>query len=147
LSKAYARECLAFNATNAPPSASTVPLVIAQAQRQSLFWGYSPDVRLAQVAKRMSKPILSLETSAQHISALAPASQLEFDSALESVLIALESGKIQTELVQLNKAWQQNDWQAIVKLEQEMTANQPAFSARLLDQRNVLMAQKIDRLH
>ena len=95
----------------------------------------------------MGKPILSLETLAQHISALAPASQLEFDSALESVLIALESGKIQTELVQLNKAWQQNDWQVIVKLEQEMTANQPDFSSRLLDQRNVLLAQKIDALH
>jgi uncharacterized protein YbaP (TraB family) len=28
-----------------------------------------------------------------------------------------------------------------------MTANQPAFSARLLDQRNILMAEKIDALH
>jgi hypothetical protein len=147
LSKAYAKECLVFNATNVSSLPSTVPLVNSQAQRQSLFWGYSPDARLAQIAKRMSKTIVPLETLAQHITALAPESQLEFDSAFESVLTAFESGKIQTELVQLNKAWQQNDWQVIVQLEQEMTANQPAFSARLLDQRNVLMAQKIDRLH
>ena len=28
-----------------------------------------------------------------------------------------------------------------------MTANQPAFAARLLDQRNMLMAEKINALH
>lgn len=147
LSKAYAKDCLVFNAASISPLSSTVPLLNAQAQREALFWGYSPDARLAQIAKRTSKPIVPLEILAQHVTALVPASQAEFDNAFDSTLNAVESGEIQTELVQLNKAWQQNDWQAIVKLEQEMTTHQPAFAIRLLDQRNVLMADKIDVMH
>ena len=147
LSKAYARDCLAFNAASISPLSLTGPLLNAQAQRKALFWGYSPDARLAQIAKRTSKPIVSLETLAQHLTVLMPASQAEFDNAFDSTLNAVESGRLQTELVQLNKAWRQNDWQAIVKLEQDLTIHQSAFAIRLLDQRNLLMAEKIDVIH
>ena len=147
LSKAYAKDCLPLNANNGSASLSTFPLWSTQAQRQELFWGYSPDVRLAQIAQRMNKPILALETSGEQIKALTPSSQAEFDQAFDATLNAFESGKMQTELAQLHKSWQQNDWPAIVKLEQEMSASQPAFTARLVDQRNLLMVQKIDALH
>ena len=147
LSKAYARDCLAFNAASISPLSLTGPLLNAQAQRKALFWGYSPDARLVQIAKRTSKPIVSLETLAQHLTVLMPASQAEFDNAFDSTLNAVESGRLQTELVQLNKAWRQNDWQAIVKLEQDLTIHQSAFAIRLLDQRNLLMADKIDVIH
>ena len=106
LSKAYAKDCLLLNANNGSASLSTAPLLSTQAQRQALFWGYSPDARLAQIAQRMNKPILALETSAQHVKALAPSSQAEFDQAFEVTLTAFESGKMQAELAQLNKAWQ-----------------------------------------
>ena len=147
LRKAYAKDCVVFNAANISSIGAISPLFITQAQRQALFSGFSPDSRLAQIARRTGKPIVSLETLEQQIAALTPSSQAEFDQIFESALINFESGKMEAELLQLNMAWRQSDWPTIIKLEQDMTANQPAFAARLLDQRNMLMAEKINALH
>lgn len=148
VSKAYARECLALDVTAVSAVSVTLPLLRTQAQRQGLFWGYSPDARLAQIARRTGKPIVQLETFEQQMAVLAPPkSQAEFDEAFQVTLNAIESGSMQSELSHLNQAWRQSDWQTFVKLEQEMTSIQPEFTQRLLDERNIQMAQKIDVLH
>jgi uncharacterized protein len=147
LRKAYAKDCLAGNAVGMLAAGATSPLLITQAQRLGLFSGFSPDSRLAQIAQRSGKPIVSLETVEQQIAALAPSSQAEFDQSFEATLTHFESGKMQAELLQLYNSWRQNDWPAIVKLEQDMTANQPAFAERLLNERNLRMVEKIHALH
>jgi uncharacterized protein len=147
LRKAYAKDCLPANAHQVGHAFSTLQLSVTQAQRQGLLSGYSPDSRLAQIAKRTNKPIIELETFEQHIKALTPASQSEFDELLESNLTLFESGKMQLSVTQVNKAWRENNWPVIVKLEAEARAETPKFAARLLDDRNDLMAQKIDALH
>ena len=147
VSKAYARECLALNSASVSAAAVTMPLLLAQAQRKGLLAGYSPDSRLAQIAQRTGKPIVQLETLEQQLALLAPKSQAEFDAAFQLTLTEFESGKMQSDLVELNLAWRESAWQTFVKLEQDMTSSQPEFAQRLLDQRNVHMAQKIDALH
>lgn len=147
VSKAYARECLALNATSVSAAAVTLPLLLTQAQRKGLLAGYSPDSRLAQIAQRTGKPIVQLETLEQQLALLAPKSQADFDAAFQLTLTEFESGKMQSDLAELNQAWRESAWQTFVKLEQDMTSSQPEFAQRLLDQRNVQMAQKIDALH
>lgn len=147
LRRAYAQDCLATDPATVHPVGAATPLLGTQAQRQGLFFGYSPDARLIQIAQRMGKPVVPLETLAQQITALAPTSQAEFDHILETTLTGVESGSLQAELVGLNRAWQQNDWPAMVRLERDTAAQQPGFAQRLNGERNVLMAHKIDALH
>lgn len=147
LRKAYTRDCIALSPENIQPAGVKGPILIAQAQRQALLAGYSPDSRLAQIAKRSGKPIVQLETLAQQMSALAPRSQSEFDVGLDLFLNDVESGKAQSDLLQLNLAWRQSEWSTFEQLEQTMSSSQPEFAHRLLDERNVQMAQKIDALH
>lgn len=147
LRMAYAKDCLTFNVQGTTELGLIAPLIASQAQRVALYAGYSPDMRLPQTAQRRGMPIVALETIGQQIAAIAPKSQAEFEQSIDAQLLEIESGKLQTDLLQLNMAWRHNDWSAIIKMEQELTAKQPAASARLLEQRNVLMAEKIDALH
>lgn len=147
LRKAYTRDCIAINPENVPPAGVQGPLLLAQAQRQALLAGYSPDSRLAQIAQRSGKPIVQLETLAQQMAVLAPKSQSEFDVGLELFLNDVDSGKAQADLLQLSLAWRQSDWPTFEQLEQALSRSQPEFAHRLLDERNVQMAQKIDALH
>ncbi|MEY2683859.1 MAG: hypothetical protein RJA09_1003 [Pseudomonadota bacterium] len=147
LRQAYTQDCLKTDPAATHPVGAATPLLVTQAQRQGLFFGYSPDARLVQVAQRVGKPVIQLETLAQQVTALAPTDQTGFDIALDTTLSGVESGALQQELVQLNRAWQQGDWTAIVQLERETAAKQPDFAKRLNDERNVLMADKIDALH
>lgn len=147
LRQAYTQDCLKTDPAATHPVAVATPLLTTQAQRQGLFFGYSPDARLVQIAQRLGKPVVQLETLAQQFNALAPTNQTEFDSMLEATLKGVESGALQNELTQLNRAWQHSDWAAMVQLERETAAQQPHFARRLNDERNVLMADKIDALH
>lgn len=143
ISKAYARECLTLNTAKV----GTLPLFQTQAQRQGLFGGYSPDIRLAQIAKRTGKTIAQLETPEQQMALMTPKSQSEFDTALQADLNEFESGKMQSNIAQLHKAWKEGAWQTFVNLEQDITSSKPEFAQLFLDQRNIQMAQKIDLLH
>lgn len=147
LKKAYVNDCLTTDVHAVTAASGLIPLLNTQGQRQGLSSAFSPDSRLAQIAKRTGKTIVPLETIEQQIMALAPTSQTEFEQSVDVLLNDIESGKMQTDLVQLNKAWQQNDLQTMVKLEQDITRDQPDFARRILDERNKLMAQKIDALH
>jgi uncharacterized protein YbaP (TraB family) len=146
LAKALAQECIKVERAHLP-LVGTLPLLASQGQRLGLRWGYSPDARLSQIAKRTSKPIVALETLEQQRNALAPKSQAEFETSVESSLASFESGAMQTELGQISRAWQTSDWQAMSQVEQEMIALQPAFATRILSERNLLMADKLDALH
>jgi uncharacterized protein YbaP (TraB family) len=147
LRAAYKRDCIAVDPSTVPPALATSSLLVSQAQRVGLFIGFSPDIRLVQIAKRNGKPVVALENMAQHIAALTPTTPTEATSSFESTMASFDSGATQLQLKQLHQAWQQNDWSAMVKLEQEMSASQPEFTNRILDERNVLMAQKIDAMH
>lgn len=143
LQSAYQKECIKEYPTH--PALNL--LVISQANRQGLFVGYGPDARLMQIAKRMNKPIVQLESLEQQIKALMPRSQVEFSEQLNSSLKSFESGALYSYLEETAKAWQRNDFQTFAQHSERMEENDPAFFRRLNDERNILMAGKIDGLH
>lgn len=143
LLRAYEKDCI-----KADPSLSLLmPLLPSQAARQGLFWGYGPDARLMQIAKRSNKPIVTLENLAQQVSALTPASQADFDAQMDGALADIETGNAATNLSVLARAWQNNDLETFEKHTESMTSNDPASVHRLNDERNQKMARKIDALH
>lgn len=143
LRKAYKNDCLLGD----PLQTLLQPLLLSQAQRKNLFWGYSADARLMQIAKRTNKPIVALETIAEQIQALSPKSQLEFNDSIDTTLNQVESGELQHQLSKLVAAWQQSNLDVFAQLEKTLRETQPEFLSRINDQRNALMAQKIDELH
>ncbi len=143
LTAAYQKECLKVE----PFRANTNLLVISQAQRLGFFWGYGPDARLMQIAKRTNKPIVQLETVQQHLQALAPQTQADFDAQVNAGLNAFESGALASSIGDTAKAWQGNDLQFFLKATEASNLAQPEFMKRLNDERNVLMADKIDAMH
>jgi uncharacterized protein len=143
LQKAYLKDCIKAD----PAQLFTLPLLASQASRQGLFWGYGPDARLMQIAKRSGKPIVQLETIDQQINAMAPQKQSEFDEQINATLTSFENGESLKHLATLAKAWQTNDLQTFATDTEKSAAANPSFLNRLNDERNVLMAEKIDLLH
>jgi uncharacterized protein len=143
LQKAYAKDCLQAN----PEQQLLAPILLSQASRHGLFWGYGPDARLMQIAQRTGKPIVQLESIDIQTNALAPKSQAEFDEQMNAGLQSFESGALSVHLATLAKAWQSNDLQTFTQDTEKMNAADPAFMRRLNDERNVSMANKIDILH
>jgi uncharacterized protein len=143
LKAAYQKECIKLESFQV----STNLLVQTQAQRQGLFWGYGPDARLMQIAKRSNKPMVQLESIEQQRQALAPRSQAELEAQVISSLDEYESGALANYIEKLATAWQNNDLQTFVKDTEANDRTQPAFMTRINDERNVLMAEKIDALH
>lgn len=147
LKNAYSTECLAFNPDKVPPSRVFIPLKNSQAQRDGLFFVYSPDFILTGIAKKIGKPIIELENLQQRLSVSKLTSQSEFDMMFDTTMRQIETGGIRAGIMGLSMAWRKNDWQIMAKFEQDFTDSQPEFNNRLRDQRNELMAQKIDALH
>jgi uncharacterized protein len=143
LQKAYTKDCLQAN----PEQQLLAPILLSQASRNGLFWGYGPDTRLMQIAQRTGKPIVQLESIEIQVNALAPKSQVEFDERMNAGLKSFESGALSAHLATLAKAWQSNDLQTFAQDAEKMSAADPAFMRRLNDERNVSMANKIDILH
>jgi uncharacterized protein len=143
LKKAYLKDCIKGD----PTQLYALPLLASQASRNGLFWGYGPDARLMQIAKRTGKPIVQLETLTQQINALAPQKQQEFDEQINASLVAFENGEWSKHLATLAKAWQTNDLDTFVTYTEKSTAANPNFLSRLNDERNLSMAEKIDLLH
>jgi uncharacterized protein len=143
LKKAYIKDCVKGD----PAQLLVQPLMLSQASRNGLFWGYSPDARLMQIAQRSSKPIVQLETIDQQNAALTPQKQSEFDEQINASLSSFENGALSNHLATLAKAWQGNDLQTFELDTEKAAAANPSFLNRINDERNQLMAEKIDLLH
>lgn len=143
LQAAYQKECI----KEYPAQPALNLLMISQANRQGLFEGYGPDARLMQIAKRMNKPIVQLESLEHQIRALTPRSQIEFNEQVNSSLKSFENGSLFSYLGGLANAWQRNDLPAFMQYSEKMDEQSPVFARRLITERNILMAGKIDALH
>jgi uncharacterized protein len=143
LKKAYIKDCIKGD----PAQLLAQPLMLSQASRNGLFWSYSPDARLMQIAQRSGKPIVQLETIDQQNAALAPQKQSEFDEQINASLSNFENGALSNHLATLARAWQSNDLQTFLLDTEKAAAANPSFLNRINDERNQLMAEKIDLLH
>lgn len=145
LATAYKKDCLVVS-PELLHAGGFQPLLLSQAQRLGMHFGFGPDARLLQIAKRSGKPIVQLETLEQQITALRISGQAEFELFMERQLERLESGMLLEELKQSSHAWQTHNWSLFEELEINIRKGDPESAQRLLDMRDIAMAEKIDSL-
>ena len=106
---------------------------------------------LAEDARAEGKPIHSLETVAEQLGALQPATEDELAATVEQGLNDLDSGLARRVIVRLSNAWSASDADDLLHYQDWCeclnTDVERAQLKRLLDDRNPRLAERIDALH
>ena len=133
------------------PALRAITLLVLGVRQDGFYTDFAVDAVLAGAAQAMKKPIIALESAQDQVDLLAGRSDTEERSILDAALKELESGKGSEQGVLLMQAWaaadvaRLNDYPVWCKC-----MDQPqdrAMMKRLLDDRNVLMADKIALMH
>ena len=126
-------------------------LDLLQARRDGLEAAFGSEMMLASLAHAQDKPIHSLETVSEQLHALEPRSQAEFTALFKQGLDDLDSGKARRVMNRMATAWSTNnadtllhykDWCECVETDADR-----AQLKRVFDDRNLLLAARIDALH
>jgi uncharacterized protein YbaP (TraB family) len=152
LDSAAGQQCVDANALKAQRLEFQIStLAVAQFRRWGLEPGYGIEQMLLAGASRAARPIESLETVAEQFKALLGESPEDSLSLTEQWLDELESVDAQKLMTKLTDAWSQSDfatmdsylqWCDCIHTDVERRAMK-----RLLDDRNPVMAARLDRLH
>jgi hypothetical protein len=133
------------------PEFQIASLSAMAARRDGLDPAYAIDVVLALIARRVGKPIVSLETPEAQVAALRLPSRAETIELVESSLDDLDTGRAGPLVARMVRAWTDSD---LTELEDygrwcECLRNDAERAAmkRLLDDRNPLLAAAIESLH
>ena len=144
--------CLPLAALDAlRPAMRVATLLVLNARNDGLYLDFGIDPMLAGMAQALKKPIVALEKAQGQFLLIAGRNEDEERLVVDSALDELESGKSRPHVVELARAWASAD---LDQLNAYPTWCQcmdkpgdKAFMKRILDDRNVLIAQRIDRLH
>ncbi|WP_424460224.1 TraB/GumN family protein [Ottowia sp.] len=145
-------ECLDWQPLqNLRPEFQLSTVLVMSARRQQLEAAYGAETMLTALARRQGKPIHALETVDEQLHALQASDAAELKEMIESSLKDMEAGKGQEILVKLATAWAARDATALQSYDQwcdcmESEAER-AMSRRLLDDRNQVLAGRINALH
>jgi uncharacterized protein len=144
--------CLPLDTASTLRPALQMALLVALDARHSGFYAdFGIDAMLTGLAQSLKKPVLALESAQDQLNLLAGRNEEEEGRLVDSALDALESGKARQQLPLTMKMWAEADMK---KLEDYPawcdcmdSAEDRDFMKRMLDDRNVLMAEKINQLH
>jgi hypothetical protein len=133
------------------PEMQAVSLEVLEGRGQGLYPDYGIDVFLAGLGHGMRKPVRSLETPESQAALLVSDDPVETAHTVGELLDELESGKGAKMLERLAGDWQRGD-QADLDAYASWcecldTPQQKADFARLVDERNPLMADKVVQWH
>ena len=141
-----------------PPSAlATLPvmfqlstLTLLEARRDGFDAAFGQDLMLMARAKAEGRPIQSLETVEDQLSALAPTAD-ELPGVVDGALRALQRGQVRGPMRTLTSAWSRGDLKTLAGYERWCactdTPAERAWFKRANDDRNVKLAERIDALH
>lgn len=140
-----------------PPGAlATLPamlqvstLMLFEFRRDGLDAGFGQDMLLMALAKAQQRPVKSLETVQEQLDALSGG---EHEAALvEAALGQLERGEVRAPGRRLADVWERGDLAALADYGSWCQCNETpaeqAWAKRINDDRNVLLAARIDALH
>ena len=152
LARQIALACLdAAPMVNQSPVMQAVTLMLLSARRDDLDPAYAQEFVLAGFMHASGKPVVSLETAAAQMAALAGGSLQDQLALVEQSLDQLDSGQGRAVLHRLALAWERADLAALASYEDwcECARDEAerAFSKRLNDDRNPGLADAIARLH
>jgi uncharacterized protein YbaP (TraB family) len=129
----------------------TLSLGILEARWEGLDAGYAQEFVLAGFARAAQRRIVSLETPEQQMAALMPAEPEAAQQMISGMLDQLEKGTGRRAIARLAAAWERGDLDDMAQYERwcdcAVTADDRRQLARLIDDRNPALADRIDALH
>lgn len=133
------------------PVIQAVTLMLLSARRDALDPAYAQEFVLAGYMHAAGKPVVSLETAAAQMAALAGGTLQDQLTLVEQSLDQLDRGQGRAVLQRPALAWEQADLAALASYEDwcdcARDEAERAFSKRLNDDRNPGLADAIARLH
>ncbi len=151
--KAAAEEvCLAYpQLKGLIPELQLITITTSEAAYDGVFSQYAIDGFIAGFAHQTGKKVISLETPENQVNILSMDSQAETIKFVEKSLSQIKSGKSKAIIQRMYQTWLASDSAAFKDYEQWCdcmeTELDKKYMKRLLDDRNIGMADKIDQLH
>lgn len=134
-----------------PVSIEATALLGLQGRADGLYPDYGIDAVLQGAAKTLHKQLIALETAEAQIALLTGKTQSEEDMMVDSAIKDLSGTTARKDLSTIATMWSESD---LTKLNHYRdwckcagTAAEKRHTKAMLDDRNVLMAQKIEQLH
>jgi uncharacterized protein YbaP (TraB family) len=152
LARQIERACLPQGAIAAlPPALQAATLMVMSGRWDGLDPAYGIDPMLAAFARTAGKRVVSLETPELQTRALLGRSAAEHLQFVEQTLTELETDRARPALLRIADVWARGDLAEMERYEQWCgcmeTEAERAQMRRLLDDRNIGLAEGIDRLH
>lgn len=143
--------CVGAALTGLRPEMQAITLEALAGRRQGLDPSYGVDAFLAGLAHGLGKPVISLETPEQQLALLLHDDPAQIEEQVGQTLDELEHGQTQRVTDRLARDWAQGRLDDLQDYAQwcdcMTTAEQRDFQRRLIDDRNLRMAQRIDAMH
>lgn len=132
------------------PEFQLTTLLMTLARYEDLDAGFGSEVALAAMAPHLGLPTRSLETGTEQVAALSAASSAELAEWVQTGVNDLRTDKARRQLRKLSRVWADSDIQRLERYphwcECEGTAAERAVLDRVVKQRNVTLAERIDAL-
>lgn len=152
LARRLAAECLPAGLADALPATLQAATLVALAgRRDGLDPAYGIDAVLAGYGRAARKPVVALETAEQQLAALfggAPGEPLRF---IEQSLDELDGGRARAQIGRIAQLWADGDLATLEAYprwcECMDTDADRALMRRLLDDRNLRLAARVEALH
>ncbi|MGY4831298.1 TraB/GumN family protein [Sphaerotilaceae bacterium SBD11-9] len=126
-------------------------LVMMSARRDGLDASYGIDPTLAQLARQLLKPVVSLETPEMQLALLRSTTPDDLREGLEKMLDDLDHDRSRPLLLRVARLWEQGRADEMARYREWCgcagTARERAALKAMLDDRNPAMAERIDALH
>lgn len=132
------------------PWMATLSLSLGAYQHYGYSFEYASDLYLTALAKGLEKPVVELEGAEEQFEIFDRLSRPDQLTFLSESLTYLENGQMPADLQSIIGAWLGNDATALQNLVLKSYQDHPRSSRwikpKLFSERNVRMAQKIDRM-
>jgi uncharacterized protein YbaP (TraB family) len=133
------------------PVMQAVTLSVLEARWEGLDAGYGQEIALAGYGRAAQRQIVSLETPESQLAALLPTDGDEVRETIADMLDQLDKGATRRAISRLAQAWARGDLREIEQYEHwcecVLDDVDRKMLARLLDERNPVLAARIDALH
>jgi uncharacterized protein len=137
--------------TTQSPEMLATTLVVMSGRQQGLDPSYAIDGLLAGLGHGLDKSVLSLETPESQLALLQGGTPEETRTMVDQALLQLETGKAGTMMARLAQIWSDGRFNEMETYERwcdcVKTDADRAWNKRLIDDRNPLLASRIDALH
>ncbi|MFD1711846.1 TraB/GumN family protein [Ottowia sp. GY511] len=152
LRAAAAAECVPWDqVADQRPEFQLTAVTLALARREGLEAAYGSEVALTGIAPHLGLRTRSLETADEQIAALSASTPDEQVKLIEAGLEDLASVKARRVVRQLADSWADSDLQRLESYADWCdcldTPAERALAERVVDQRNRVLAERIDALH